>query len=116
MNKFPNLLEFIENLSTSNPLKLTKADVMNIKLYIDSDGCTGVPDFYKEECIKHDFYYRTHHNFKGELISKNQADLLFMQGIQSKSQFGKFSPMALWRYIGVKLFGGKAWEGNESCH
>ena len=116
MNRFPNLLEFIENLSTTDPFKLTKADITNIKLYIDSDVCTGVPDFYKEECIKHDFYYRTHHNFKGELISKNQADLMFMRGIQNKSKFGKFSPMALWRYLGVKLFGGKAWEGNESCH
>ena len=51
MNKFPNLLEFIQNLSTSDPLKLSKEDITNIKLYIDSDGCTGVPDFYKAECI-----------------------------------------------------------------
>lgn len=116
MNKFPNLLEFIQNLSTSDPLKLSKEDITNIKLYIDSDGCTGVPDFYKAECIKHDFYYRTHHNFKGELISKEWADLSFMRGIQSKSKFGKYSPMALWRYLGVRIFGRSAWEGSESCH
>ena len=116
MNKFSNLQEFIQNLSTSDPYKLTKADITNIKLYIDSDGCTGVPDFYKEECIKHDFYYRTHHNFKGMLISKEEADLLFMKGIQRKSKFGKLSPMAMWRYLGVRLFGRKAWEDGQSCH
>lgn len=116
MNKYTNLLEFIENLTTSDPLKLTKADITNIKLYIDSDGCTGIPDFYKEECIKHDFYYRTKHGFDGRLINKEKADLLFMRGIQNKSKFGKLSPMALWRYLGVRLFGNKAWLGNQSCH
>ena len=116
MSRFENLVEFIANLSTTDPRLLTKADITNIKLYIDSDGCTGVPDFYKEECIKHDFYYRTHHNFAGKLITKEEADKLFLVGIQSKSKFGKFSPMALWRYLGVKLFGKSAWADGNSCH
>lgn len=113
---FPNLLEFIESLSSTDPTKLTKEDIKNIRLYINSDGCTGVPDFYKDECIKHDFYYRTHHDFSGRLLEKDNADRLFMRGIQLKSNFGRLSPMALWRYLGVKLFGKSAWEGTVSCH
>lgn len=116
MDRFSNLADFIDSLSTSDPLKLTKDDIKNIRLYIDSDGCTGVPDFYKEECIKHDFYYRTHHGFDRKMMTKNEADLAFMRGIQAKSKFGKYSPMALWRYLGVKLFGGSAWQGEKSCH
>lgn len=115
MSRFANLAEFIANLSSSDPNLLTKSDVTNIKLYIDSDGCTGVPDFYKEECIKHDFYYRTHHNFAGKLITKKEADLLFLRGIQAKSRFGVFSPMALWRYAGVLFFGKNAWTDGTSC-
>ncbi len=116
MNRFSNLLDFVANLSTTDPKRLSKADITNIKLYIDSDGCTGVPDFYKEECIKHDFYYRTHHNFAGKLISREEADKLFLLGIQAKSKFKKYSPMAFWRYIGVRLFGKSAWLEGNSCH
>ena len=114
MSRYNNLKEFIDNLSTTDPKKLKKEDITNIKLYIDSDGCTGVPDFYKDECIKHDFYYRTHHDFSGKLLYKYEADLLFMQGIQAKSKFGKWSPMSYWRYLGVLLFAKTAWEdGNK---
>ena len=116
MNRFPNLADFIANLSNTDPKLLTKSDITNIKLYIDSDGCTGVPDFYKEECIKHDFYYRTHHNFEGKLITRDIADKLFLEGIRNKSKLGKFSPMAFWRYLGVRLCGKSAWEDGNSCH
>lgn len=127
MHSYPNLKEFIDNLSTSNHLDLTPTDIKNIKLYINSDGCTGVPDFYVDECIKHDFYYRTHTDFTGKLISKEDADTRFRLGIQNKSKlnklnfwkfrFGVLSPVSWIRYLGVRFHPAakSAWEGSTSC-
>ena len=113
-----DLIDFIESLSTSDPSGLTPADVDRIRWYIKSDGCSGVLDIYVDECIKHDFYYRTKHDFSGRLISKKEADLRFREGIQRKSKFGAVSPLAWWRWLGVTLFpqAHRAWSGNTSCH
>jgi len=113
-----DLLTFIESLSASDPHKLTAFDVDKIRWYIKSDGCSGVPDFYVDECIKHDFYYRTKHDFSGRLISKKEADLRFREGIQRKSKLGVMSPLAWWRWLGVTLFpqAHKAWSRSTSCH
>lgn len=104
------ILEFTQTLSTRDPFKFTNRDLRLISEYINADGCTGVPDFYVCSCIVHDFYYATHRDFKGNIISKLEADRTFKKLIQHKSFWGKFSPMSYWRYLGVRLFGGKAWE------
>lgn len=111
-----DLIDFIESLSTSDPEKLTAQDIDKIRWFIKSDGCTDVPDFYVEECIKHDFYYRTHHDFSGRLIRKKDADIRFRRGIQNKSNLGVMSPISWERWLGVALFGTKAWERKSSCH
>lgn len=109
------LVDFIQCLSTHDPEKLTSEDIKLIRWYIKTDGCTGVPDFYLEECIKHDFYYRTHVGFDGRLISRSDADKLFRQGIQRKSFLGVLSPMAWWRWLFVRLLAARAWERRTGC-
>lgn len=65
---------------------------------LKSDGCTGVPDFYLECCLEHDIHYRTHKKMDGTRITKAQADKTLKECIQSRSIFGRYSPMAWWRY------------------
>lgn len=103
------LIAFTSLLSTRDWRKLTDADFAQIDTYINSDGCTGVPDFYRRGCVIHDFYYRTHRNLDGTPITKRQADRVLRLYIQSKSLFGIFSPMAWWRYWGVRKLAVRAW-------
>jgi len=66
-------------------------------------GCTGVPDFYKSCCDDHDEHYSAHD------VTRAEADAEFRRCIQGKSPLGKCSPMALWRWAGVRLLGRHAW-------
>lgn len=65
----------------------------------EPNGCTGVPEFYRDCCIQHDIDYHD------KVISRAEADARFRRCIQEHSPFGKASPMALWRWAGVRLFG-----------
>ena len=65
---------------------------------LKADGCTGVPDFYRDGCLEHDIMYRTHHDLFGISITKEEADLRLKWYIQAHSWFGSWSPMAWWRY------------------
>lgn len=104
------LKAFVLTLSTTDWRLMTSEDKVRISEYIESDGCTGVPDFYKRCCIFHDFWYRTHVDFDLNPITKKEADRRLSLCIQSRSFMGKISPMAWWRYWGVRFFGGRAWE------
>ena len=105
------IVAFTIQLSSWNYLKLNKADIEAISEFIESDGCSGVPEFYHEACVVHDWYFRTHRDFDGSPISFEEANRRFKELIQKKSKFGWFSPMAQWRYLAVALFGEKAWCG-----
>lgn len=76
---------------------------------LGADGCSGVPDFYKDCCDEHDIHYRTKHTLDGQPISRPEADVRFRECIQSRSGFGRLSPLSWWRWLGVRIFGGKAW-------
>jgi len=78
---------------------------------LESDGCSGVPDFYLDACLEHDIHYRTHRWINGMSIFKSEADARFRQVIQSRSVLGVMSPMSWWRWLAVKSFGKKAWDG-----
>ena len=104
------LLVFLNTLSTNDPYQLNSDDIRKISDFIGSDGCTGVPDFYLSACIIHDFWYRSHRNFNGFPITKAEADMGFKKLIQKQSFLGVFSPMAQWRWLGVRFFGQKAWD------
>ena len=77
---------------------------------LESDGCTGVPDFYIECCYEHDIHYRTHKTLEGQDITRAEADKQLRECIQSKSKLGIFNPMSWWRWLGVRLGAKTAWE------
>lgn len=92
-----DLIEFIASLSTSDPDKLTDADIDKIRWYIKSDGCTGVPDICVKECVKHDFYFRTGVDFSGKLISFADANKHFFNGLWKNRHY----LLACIRWVGV---------------
>lgn len=111
LNLHPRIFfNFICMLSTTDYLKMDSKDIQLVKAFVCSDGCTGVPDWYIEACILHDFWYRTHKDFDGSIITKQEADKRLRKKIQQLSPVGIFSPMSWWRWSAVKLFAKKAWE------
>lgn len=98
-------------LSTLDYQRLTPIDVDLIDAFISSDGCSGPAlQIARDFCVLHDFWYRTHRDFDGTPILKATADWRFSQLIRSKSPFGVFSPMALWRWAAVYACGHSSWE------
>lgn len=76
---------------------------------IESDGCTGVPDFYLDACLEHDVHYHDGRRIDGVPITQAWADRRFRQRIQSRSMLGVLHPMSWWRWAGVRIFGRRAW-------
>ena len=74
------------------------------------DGCTGVPDFYINACLEHDGHYRFHATIFNKPITRAQADQRFREVIQCCSPWATYSPMSWWRWLGVRLLGGPAWD------
>ena len=72
--------------------------VRRCAMALGGDHCTGVPDFYSDGCDEHDVHARTHRTLEGEWLAKNEAARIFKERIQATSHFGRFSPMAQWRY------------------
>ena len=91
---------------------------------IVSDGCTGVPDFHLHCCYEHDlaYYYgkcprdayRLGSWTKGVPLKRATADKRFRECIQKQSRLGKLSPMSWWRWMGVRLGGGKIWNKHRN--
>lgn len=96
---------------------------------INSDGCSDAIEAYHKCCLQHDLSYRYaadpvdayKHYIAGnpdywgiaKPITKSKADATFRKCIQSNSKLGKFSPMAGWRWLALKLFGQKAWNSHR---
>lgn len=80
---------------------------------INSDGCTGVPDFYLIVCLRHDVHYSTGKTIGGDPITRDWADRHFRSGIRHLSILHKWSPMAAWRYAAVRKMGKKHWKSNS---
>ena len=104
------LRTFTATLSTRDWRKMTELDIAEIDHFVQSDGCTGTFDFYRQCCVLHDWLYRTHRDFHGAPIGKKDADALLRSCIMHRSKFGFWNPMAHWRYWAVRKFGTKAWE------
>ena len=99
---------------------------------ICSDKCTKSLDMYADCCRLHDLcYWYAKDPFKafelwqaGEVnywhlapsINQAQADLILRNCIQSKSWFGRFSPMSWWRYWTLRKLGGLAWNSHTATH
>ena len=80
---------------------------------LGSDGCTGVTQAFHDCCFEHDVHYRTGMRLDGTPITRRAADAAFRRCIQSRSVFGKMSPMSWWRWLGVRVFGRGAYKGVE---
>lgn len=109
------ILDFLNNLTSQNPDEFTENDWKLIKFYTKSDGCTRVLDLRVWACFEHDFYFRTHHDFTGRVISFREANRRFRIRLQRLSLFGVCSPMAWWRWAGVSLCGRSAWISRKPC-
>lgn len=100
----------LAHLSTPNWRHMTSDDVDAIDHAIDSDGCSGPAlQFYRNGCVLHDFWYRTHVDFDGRSITRRTADANLREYIARHSVLDGMSPMAHWRYVALRLFGGRAW-------
>lgn len=104
------LRAFTNTLSTLDFRRLTELDVAEIGHFIRTDGCTGTFNFYLRCCIIHDWWYRTHRNLNGSLVTKLEADRGMRDCIMAHSMWGHWNPIAHWRYWAVREFGTKAWE------
>lgn len=99
-------------LSTTDWRRVTEDDLKVIAEAIQTDGCTGVADFYLCACILHDYWYRTGVDLDGVTpITRAEADRRFRRIIQQRSVFGRLSPMSWWRWAGVRLLGASSWKG-----
>jgi hypothetical protein len=74
---------------------------------VGSNGCTGVPDFYRSCCDVHDYFYRTGRSWRdGTPVSRAEADRVLRACIQTRSLIGRFSPLSWIRWGAVRLLGG----------
>jgi hypothetical protein len=79
---------------------------------LGSDGCTGVTQIYRDCCYEHDIAYVTGRTVEGAPLTRAEADAMFRRCIQARSPLRSLSPMAWWRWVGVRLLGhrhGIAW-------
>lgn len=111
----PGQTIFSVSLTSCNWTELTERDIKQIEIAIKSDGCSGptVP-LFRNGCVLHDFWYRTHRDFDGTDISREMADQRFREYIKvHDTLFDGVSPMAYWRWAMLRLFGEAAWDHDE---
>lgn len=93
---------------------LTPEHIKKLNDIIKSDGCTGVADFFRDCCVVHDLGYRYGIDAYGNAVTRSQIDRNFRECMMKRSRFGRFSPMAWWRWAGVRIFGRRAFNAPAS--
>lgn len=98
---------------------------------IKTDGCSKVSGAFRKRCRVHDLAYyfakdpvdayklyvlgSSLYWLQAAPITKAQADAEFRKGIQSDSALGFFSPVAAWRWLGLRFLGGQAaWDSHRA--
>lgn len=85
---------------------------------IGSDGCTVVSEIYHWCCLQHDLCYHYARDPRdaykvgwpaAKPITRAESDRLFRECMQSLSPMKKGSPLAFWRWLGVRAGGWKPW-------
>jgi hypothetical protein len=92
---------------------------------LGSDGCSAVTGIKIDCCFEHDLAYRTGRDprnaflafragylypwAKAKRITRRDTDARFRQCLQNRSALGRYSPVAWYRWAGVRLFGGRRW-------
>lgn len=81
---------------------------------LGTDGCTMASSAFADCCARHDVEYRLGKSaVTGRPLTRAEADLRLRGCMQSRSLLGWYSPMAWIRWVAVRLFGGKAWQGQK---
>lgn len=97
---------------------------------IDTDGCSAVSGLDVECCFEHDlgYYYAKdprdayrESRYTGSYtwvdadpITRGEVDRRFRVCLQNNSKFGRWSPMAIWRWLGVRVGGQAAWDKHRA--
>lgn len=103
--------------------------IENEAALIKTDGCSNVTGAYRRHCRVHDlsYYYARdpvaayrlyaagdlNYWLNAKALTKGEADAAFRRGMQSDSPAGFFSPLAITRWLGLKVGGGAAWESHR---
>ena len=103
--------------------------IESVGALIKTDGCSKVTGAFRKQCRAHDLAYFHARDpvdayrrcVAGDAgywmnalpITKGEADAALRRGMQSDSPVGFFSPLAAIRWLGLKLAGGKAWNGHR---
>ena len=97
---------------------------------VDTDGCSGVTGVRIECCFEHDLgffhakdprsayrHWRANNYYYWEdadAIDRDEVDARFRQCLQNRSRFGRWSPMAWWRWVGVRWKAQAAWDTHRA--
>jgi hypothetical protein len=97
---------------------------------IDTDGCSLVTNARVECCFEHDlaYYYAkdprdAYRQWRAEVldywlvtdpIEREEADRRFRNCHQNRNLLGRYSPMALYRWLGVRWKAQKAWDNHRA--
>ncbi len=85
--------------------------VIDTAARLKSDGCTVVSEIFHWCCLEHDIAYRLGLDPRAlyvgrtKSIERREADARFRRCMQHRSKLGKASPIALVRWLGVRLGG-----------
>ena len=97
---------------------------------IDTDGCSAVSGLKIECCFEHDLAYYfakdprdayrlwrqevLHPWLVAEPIDREESDRRFKDCHRNRSIFGRYSPMALYRWLGVRWKAQQAWDEHRA--
>lgn len=69
------------------------------------DGCTVVTELAHCACLEHDYHYRFAADRYGDPVSRAEADKIFRQRLPWWLKY---------RWLGTRLFAGRAWEKHRN--
>jgi hypothetical protein len=100
-----------KHLTTTIRKNFTAEDHRRIAEFIKSDGCTGVPDWFLNGCIQHDWGFRTHRDFEGNWVTEHEVNGWLKEYVQKRSWLGRWSLVAFVRYQFLeKLLPKRVWD------
>ena len=77
--------------------------------FIKGDHCTGVVDWFRDCCDRHDVEYYYAADIDGNKLTRAEADLRMRECIQARSGFKRWSIIAWDRWIGCRIGGWFFW-------
>ena len=91
--------------------------VKELSRALKGDGCSSSPDlFYGPCCEEHDVHYRTGMTVDGEVITRKEADSIFLECLQThgKTPILGTHILPFFYWTAVRIFGKSAWDKDET--